>query len=71
MFTAFMDDAANILSFQGDIDSDGSVGYALELSIFNQQKSGQQVSTFNKATEIEDYLFLAGPSCYQDWKQLL
>ena len=43
MFTAFMEDAANIMSFHGEVDVADSVGYAVELSVFNQQKSGQQV----------------------------
>ena len=44
MFTAFMDDAANILSFYGDLDIDHNVGYAVELWMFKPRKSGRQVS---------------------------
>ena len=43
MFTAFMGDAANIMSFFGDVDGDDSVGYAVEWWIFKPQKSGRQV----------------------------
>ena len=48
MFTAFMDDAANIMSFYGDVDVEDSVGYAVELWMFKPRKSGRQV---NKKTE--------------------
>ena len=46
MFTAFMNDAANLMSFYEDMDIDGSVGYAIELWVFKPKKSGQQVSVF-------------------------
>ena len=45
MFTAFMGDASNVMSFYGDVDD--SVGYAVELWIFKPQKSGQQVIKFS------------------------
>ena len=44
MFTAFMDDAANILSFYGNLDVDNNVGYAVELWMFKPRKSGRQVN---------------------------
>ena len=40
MFTAFMSDASNIMSFYQD---EGDHAYSLELWIFKPQKSGQQV----------------------------
>ena len=43
MFTAFMDEAANIISFYGDVDVVDSVGYAVELWIEQSRKSGRQV----------------------------
>ena len=43
MFTAFMSDASNIMSFYGDGDVDDGVGYAVEWWIFKPQKSGKQV----------------------------
>ena len=46
MFTAFMDDAANIMSFYGDVDVADSVGYSVELWVFKPKKSGQQVKQF-------------------------
>ena len=52
MFTAFMDDAANIMSFHGDVDVEDTVGYAVELWIFNKQKSGQQVHRDNCISSI-------------------
>ena len=45
MITAFMGDAANIMSFYGEVDD--SVGYAVELWIFKPQKSGKQVTRIN------------------------
>ena len=44
MFTAFMDDAANILSFYGNLNVDNNVGYAVELWMFKPRKSGRQVN---------------------------
>ena len=41
MFTAFMGDASNVMSFYEDVDD--SVGYAVEWWIFKPQLSGQQV----------------------------
>jgi hypothetical protein len=43
MVTAFMGDAANILSFYGDVEGD-DVGYSVEFWIFKPAKSGQQVT---------------------------
>ena len=43
MFVAFMSDAANIVSFHGNVDVLDSVGYAVELWIFKPQRSGKQV----------------------------
>ena len=43
MFTAFMGDASNIMSFYGDVDVVDSVGYAVEWWVFKPQRSGQQV----------------------------
>ena len=43
MITAFMDDAANIMSFYGEVDVADSVGYSVELWVFKPQKSGKQV----------------------------
>ena len=43
MFTAFMGDASNVMSFYGDVDK--SVGYAVEWWIFKPQQSGQQVKS--------------------------
>ena len=43
MFTAFMDDAANIMSFYGEVNAIDSVGYAVEFWMYKAQKSGQQV----------------------------
>ena len=43
MFVAFMSDAANIMSFHGNVDVLDSVGYAVELWIFKPQRSGKQV----------------------------
>ena len=43
MFTAFMGDASNIMSFYGDVNVKGGVGNAVEWWIFKQEKSGQQV----------------------------
>ena len=43
MFTAFMGDASNIMSFYGDVDVPDGVGYSVEWSVFKPQKSGQQV----------------------------
>ena len=43
MFTAFMDDAANIMSFYGDVDVKDSVGYSVEFWMFKPRKSGRQV----------------------------
>ena len=45
MITAFMGDASNIMSFSGEVDVEGSVGYTAEWWIFKPQRSGQQVST--------------------------
>jgi hypothetical protein len=44
MFTAFMGDASNVMSFYGDVDVNGGVGYAVEWWIFKPQKSGKQVN---------------------------
>ena len=44
MFTAFMTDAANVMSFYDDGDAGGGVGYAIEMWLFKPKKSGQQVS---------------------------
>ena len=38
-----MDDAANILAFYGDLDTENGVGYAIELWMFKPSKSGRQV----------------------------
>ena len=43
MFTAFMSDASNIMSFYGDVDVKNGFGYAVESWIFKPQNSGQQV----------------------------
>ena len=42
-FTAFMSDASNIMSFYGEVNVKGSVGYSVELWIFKPQPTGQQV----------------------------
>ena len=51
MFVAFMSDAANIMSFHGNVDVLDSVGYAVELWIFKPQRSGKQVQ-FNKYLKL-------------------
>ena len=43
MFTAFMSDASNIMSFYGEKDMNDAAGHAFELWMFQPQKSGQQV----------------------------
>ena len=43
MFTAFMDDAANIMSFHGDLNVEEGGSYAVELWMYKQQRSGRQV----------------------------
>ena len=43
MFTAFMSDASNIMSFYGDVNVEDGVGYAVEWWVFKPQKSGKQV----------------------------
>jgi hypothetical protein len=47
MFTAFMGDSSNIMSFYGHVDVNDSVGYSVEWSVFKPQKSGQQVKQSN------------------------
>ena len=49
MFSAFMSDASNIMSFSGDVDVENSVGYTVELWVFKPQKSGKQVKYFNQS----------------------
>ena len=51
MITAFMGDASNIMSFSGEVDVEGSVGYTAEWWIFKPQQSGQQVSSENLMTD--------------------
>ena len=43
MFTAFMSDASNIMSFYGDLNVRNGEGYAVEWWIFKPQQSGKQV----------------------------
>ena len=43
MFTAFMSDASNVMSFYGDSEGDEGVGYSVEFWVFKPRKSGQQV----------------------------
>ena len=38
-----MSDASNIMSFYGEVNVKGSVGYSVELWIFKPQPTGQQV----------------------------
>ena len=58
MITAFMDDAANIMSFYGEVDVADSVGYSVELWVFKPQKSGKQVfELLKKLLELIRYSF--------------
>ena len=51
MFTAFMSDASNIMSFYGDLNVEDGVGYSVEWWVFKPQKSGKQV-----ISQTETYL---------------
>ena len=55
MFTAFMGDASNVMSFYGDVDVNGGVGYAVEWWIFKPQKSGKQVNKLKKYNVLESF----------------
>ena len=52
MFTGFMGDASNIMSFYGDLDVEDGVGYGVELWMFKPQKSGKQV-IINRIVMVE------------------
>ena len=52
MFTAFMSDASNVMSFYGDPEDDEGVGYSVEFWVFKPRKSGQQV--LNKREYFSD-----------------
>ena len=58
MFTAFMNEAANIFSFYGDIDVNNGVGYAVELWMYKQQKSGKQVTRTIYFIDYRNNVFL-------------
>ena len=67
MFTAFMGDASNIMSFYGDVNVKGGVGYAVEWWIFKPQKSGKQVATsFPPIYFKMSYIFVVFYGCSQD-----
>ena len=70
MVTAFMGDAANIMSFYGDADGNDTVGYAAELWIFKPQKSGQQVKVTMEYEVIYDILIAVRNDCHKNWQRI-
>ena len=61
MFSGFMVDASNILSFKGEDNMFMNVKYAVQLWIFKPKETGEQVSLSNSqdVQEIHYYFFLS------------
>ena len=71
MFTAFMNDASNIMSFYGDVDVKDGIGYSVELWVFKPQATGKQVLLINKQRIISDVFVVVFHGCAEDGWHLL
>ena len=66
MFTAFMSDASNIMTFSGEVDVQDTVGYSVELWVFKPEKSGKQVGITDPISKCY-FCFIVCHGCHKDW----